>query len=91
MINKLHLNSCGLTLFIAVYSPVFTTVTIASEDISTKDFSINACVDTSSRTVPKSPPVGSGGHWEGAVMFAQSNSSCPCFSLSKLMSTKWDR
>jgi hypothetical protein len=24
-------------------------------------------------------------------VFAQSNSSCPCFSLSKLMSTKWDR
>jgi hypothetical protein len=91
MINKLHLRSCGLTLFIAVYFPVFTTVTIASEDINTKDFSISACVDTSSRTVPKSPPVGSGGHWEGAVMFAQNNSSCPCFSLSKLISTKWDR
>jgi hypothetical protein len=91
MINKLHLRSCGLILFIAVCFPVFTTITIASEDINTKYFSINACGDTSSRTMLKSPPVGSGGHWEGAVMFAQSNSSCPCFLFSKLMSTKWDR
>jgi hypothetical protein len=89
MINKLR--SCALMLFIAVCSLVFTTVTIASEDINTEYFSINACLYTSSRTVLKSPPVGSGDHLEGALMFAQSNSSCPCFSLSKLMSTKWDR
>jgi len=73
MINKLR--SCALMLFIAVCSLVFTTVTIASEDINTEYFSINACLYTSSRTVLKSPPVGSGDHLEGALMFAQSNSS----------------
>jgi hypothetical protein len=78
-------------LFIAVSSLVFTSVTIASEDIHTEYFSINTCLDTSSRTVLKSPPSGSGDHLEGALMLAQSNSSCPCFSLSKLMSIKWDR
>jgi hypothetical protein len=46
---------------------------------------------SSLRTVIKSPPVGSSDHLEGALTFFQGNSSCPCFSLSKLMSTKWDR
>ena len=91
MISKLHLKSCGLTLFIAVCFLVFTTSTIAREDIHTKDFSVNACLGTSSRTALKALPVGSGRNGEGGLVFAQSNSSCPCFSLAKLMSTKWDR
>lgn len=91
MINKFHLRSCGLTLFIAVCFLVFTTATVAREDINTKNFSMNTCLGTSSHTVLKSPPVGSGRNGEGGLVFAQSNSSCPCFSLSKLMSTKWDR
>ena len=91
MISKLHLKSCGLTLFIAVCFLVFTTSTIAREDIHTKDFSVNACLGTFSRTALKSLPVGSGRNGEGGLVFAQSNSSCPCFSLAKLMSTKWDR
>jgi hypothetical protein len=90
MINKSK--SCALMLFIAVCSLVFTTVTTASEDMNTDHLSINTtCLDTSSRTVFNSPPVESGDHLEGALMFAQSNSSCPCFSLSKMTSTKWDR
>jgi hypothetical protein len=87
MINK----SCGLTLFIALYFLVFPTATVAIENTHTKDFSINACLGTSSRTMLKSPSVGSGRHWGGTLMFAQSNSSCPCFSLSQLMSTTWNR
>ena len=89
MINKLK--SCALRLLIAVCSLVFTTVPIASEDINTEYFSINACLRTSSGPVLKSSPVGSGRHWDGAVMFAQSTSSCPCFSLASLMSTTWNR
>jgi hypothetical protein len=89
MINKLR--SCTLMLFIAVCLLVFTTATIAREDINTEYFSINACLGTSSRPVLKSPPVGSGRHSEGALMFTQSISSCPCFSLASLMSTTWSR
>jgi hypothetical protein len=91
MLNKRHLRSSGLTLFIAIFFLVFTTATIAREDIHTKDFSIKACLGTSSHTVLTSLPAESGPHWEGSLIFAQSNSFCPCFSLSKLMSTKWDR
>jgi hypothetical protein len=89
MSNKLR--SCALTLFIAVCFLVFTTATIAREDTNTEYFSINACLGTSSRMVLKSSPVGSGDHWEGAVVFAQSNASCPCFSLASLMTTTWNR
>ena len=89
MINKLR--SCALMLFIAVCFLVFTTATIAIEDIHTKDFSINAGLGTSSRPVLQSSPVGSGRHWEDALMFTQSISSCPCFSLTSLMSTTWSR
>ena len=88
MINKLR--SCALTLFITVFL-VVTTDTVAIEDIHTKDFSLNACLGTSSRTVFESPPVGSNRHWGGTLVFAQSNSSCPCFSLTSLMSTTWNR
>jgi hypothetical protein len=84
------LKSCGLTLFTAACFLVFPTVAIAKEDIHTKDFSVNACPGTSSRMALKSPPVGSGHRKDGAV-FAQSNSSCPCYSFEELMSTKWDR
>ena len=89
MINKLR--SCALMLFIAVCFLVFTTARIASEDINAEYFSPNACLGTSSRPVLQSPPVGSGRHWEGALMFTQSISSCPCFSLASLMSTTWSR
>lgn len=89
MINKLR--SCALILFIAVCFLVFTTATIASEDINAEYFSTNACLGTSSRPVLQSPPVGSGRHWEGALMFTQSISSCPCFLLASLMSTTWSR
>jgi hypothetical protein len=89
MINKL--SSCALMLFIAVCFLVFTTVTIASEDINAEYFSTNACLGTSSRPVLQSPPVGSSHHWEGALMLTQSISSCPCFSLTALMSTTWSR
>jgi hypothetical protein len=90
MINKSK--SCALMLFIAVFSLVFTTVTTASEDMNTDHLSVNTtCLDTSSRTVFNWPPVESGDHLKGALMFAQSKSSCPCFSLSKMTSTKWDR
>jgi hypothetical protein len=87
MINKTH----GLTLFIAVCFLAFATDTIAREDTNTKDFSIKACLGTSSQAAVKSPPVGSNRHRAGALIFAQSGSTCPCFSLSRLMSTKWDR
>ena len=89
MINKLR--SCALTLFITLCFLDFTTATVAIEDIHTKDFSLNACLGTSSRTVFESPPVGSDRHWGGTLVFAQSNSSCPCFSLTSLMSTTWNR
>jgi hypothetical protein len=89
MVNTLR--SCALTLFITVCFLVFTTATVAIEDTHTKDFSLNACLGTSSRTVFESPPVGSDGHWGGTLVFAQSNSSCPCFSLTSLMSTTWNR
>jgi hypothetical protein len=89
MINKLR--SCALMLFIAVCFLVFTTATIASEDVKAEYFSTNACLVTSSLPVLKSPPVGSSRHWEGALMFTQSISSCPCFSLASLMSTTWSR
>ena len=92
MINELHLRLCGLIVFVAVCFLVFTTATTAKEDIHIiKDLSISACLDTSSPAALKSPPVGSGRHRESAWVFAQSNAPCPCFSLSKLMSTKWDR
>ena len=91
MINKLQFRSCGLTLFIAMWCLVFTATTLAREDEHTKDFSINACLAISSRTVHKSLTEGSGALWEGTLMFAQSSSSCPCYSFDKLMSTKWDR
>ena len=89
MINKLR--SCALMLFIAVCFLVFTTATMASEDINAEYFSTNACVGTSSRPVLQSPPVGSGRNGESGLVFAQSNSSCPCFSLTSLMSTTWNR
>ena len=87
MINKLR--SCALTLFIAVSFLVFTTATLAIEDIQTKDFSINGCLGTSSRTVRHLSDRAVIG--EGTLVFAQSNSSCPCFSLTSLMSTTWNR
>jgi hypothetical protein len=89
MIKKLR--SCALMLFIAACSLVFTTATIASEDINAEYFATNACLGTSSRPVLQSSRVGSGRHSEGALMFAQSISSCPCFSLASLMSTTWSR
>ena len=89
MINELR--SCALMLFIAVCFLVFTTATIASEDINAEYFSTNACLGTSSRPVLKSSPDGYGRHWEAAQIFAQSGSSCPCFSLTSLMSTAWNR
>ena len=89
MINKLR--SCALMLFITVSFLVFTTATVAIEDTHTKEFSLNACLGTASRTVFESPPVGSDLHWGGTLVFAQSNSSCPCFSLTSLMSTTWNR
>jgi hypothetical protein len=92
MINKLRLRSCGLALFMALCFLVFTTATIATEDIHIiEDFSISTCLVTSSRAALKSSPVGSGRNGEGGLVFAQSNSSCPCYSFEKLMSTKWDR
>jgi hypothetical protein len=88
MIKKLR--SCAL-LFIAACFLVFTTATIASEDINAEYFSTNAYLGTSSRPVLQSPPA-DGRHSEGALMFTQSISSfCPCFSLASLMSTKWNR
>ena len=89
MINKLR--SCALTLFITGWLQVFTTAAGAIEDIHTKDFSLDACVDTSSPKVFESPPVESDRHRGGTLVFAQSNSSCPCFSLTSLMSTTWNR
>jgi hypothetical protein len=89
MINKLR--SCALTPFVTVCVLVVTTATVAIEDIHTKDFSLNACPGTSSRTALISTPVGSDRHGDGSVMFTQSNSSCPCFSLASLMSTIWNR
>jgi len=90
MINKTHLSSCGL--FITLCCLFFTTTTLAKEDAYTKDNgSINACLAISSPVVLKSPPDGSGALWEVSLMFAQSNSSCPCYSFDKLMSIKWDR
>jgi hypothetical protein len=90
MINKIHLRSCGL--FITLCCLFFTTTTLAKEDAYTKDnASINACLAISSPVVLKPLPDGSGALWEGSLVFAQDNSSCPCYSLDKLMSTKWDR
>jgi hypothetical protein len=90
MINKLHLWSCGPTLLMALCFLVFTTATIA-EEVIIEDFSTNACLVTSSSAALKSPAVGSGHNREGGAVFAQSNSSYPCYSFEKLMSTKWDR
>ena len=89
MVNKLR--SCALMLFIAVCFLVFATATVARAELDTEYFPINACLGTSSHKALKSLPVGSGRHWEGSVMFAQSTSSCPCFSLTSLISTTWNR
>jgi hypothetical protein len=88
MINKILLRSCSL--FIAVCCLFMTTNTLAREDAHPKDASTKACLGISS-PVFKSVPDGPGALWEGSLMFAQSNSSCPCYSFDKLMSTKWDR
>ena len=90
MINKLRLRSCNLKLFIAVCCLFLTTTTLAREDAHTKDASTKACLAISS-AVLKSLPDGPGALLEGSLMFAQSNSSCPCYSFDKLMSIKWDR
>lgn len=90
MINKLHLWSCGLTLLMTLCFLVFTTATIAEEDII-EDFSRSACLVTSSSAALKSSQGGSSRNGESRLVFAQSNATCPCYSFGKLMSTKWDR
>jgi hypothetical protein len=89
MVNTLR--SCALMLLIAVGFLVFATATTAKEDTHIEDLSISACLSTPSRPVLKSPPVRSGRNGEDGLVFAQSNSSCPCYSFENLMSTKWDR
>ena len=90
MTNKIHLRSCNL--FITLCCLFFTTTTLAKEDAYTKDNApINACLAISSPVVLKSLPDGSAALWEVSLIFAQSNSSCPCYSFEKLMSIKWDR
>ncbi len=79
------------TLFIAACLVAFTTATPAFGDIIDQDFAITARMSTYSHKELRSPTIESGRQWEGAVMFAQSKSSCPCYSFDKLMSTKWDR
>jgi hypothetical protein len=89
MINKTLLRSFGL--FITLCCIFFTTTTLAREDAHTQDASINTCLVISSPVVLKSLADGASPPWEVSLMFAQSNSSCPCYSFDKLMSTKWDR
>ena len=91
MINKLQLRLCSLMLFLAVSALVFTTDTIGKEQNATNDFSLNSCSVVSSRIVLEPLTTPSDHQSESALMFAQTISSCPCFSLSRIMATKWDR
>ena len=91
MIKKLHFTSWIFTSFIAACLLAFTTATPALGDIIDQDFAINASFSTYSRKELRSPTIGSGRQWERPVILTQSISSCPCFSLTSLMSTTWNR
>ncbi len=79
------------TLFIAACLVAFTTATPALGYILDQDPAINASLSTYSRKPLRSPTIGSSRQWETPVILTQSISSCPCFSLTSLMSTTWNK
>ncbi len=90
MIKKLHFTSWVITSFIAACLLAFTTATPALGDILDQDFASNASLSTYSPKELRSPTIGSGRKWERPVILTQSISSCPCYSLTTLMTTTWD-
>ncbi len=78
-------------LLIAACLLACTTATLALGDIIDQDFAINASLSTDLRKGLKSPSTGSGRQWDPPVILTQSISSCPCFSLTTLLSTTWIR
>ncbi len=68
-----------------------TTATLALGDIIDQDFAINASLSTDLGKGLRSPSTGSGRQWERPVILTQSKSSCPCYSLTSLMSKTWNR
>ncbi len=78
-------------LLIAACLLAFTTAAPALGDIIDQDFAINASMNTDSRKGLGSPTIGSGRQRERPVILTQSISSCPCYSLTTLLSTTWNR
>ena len=91
MIKKLHFTSWIFTSFIAACLLAFTTATPALGDILDQDSAIIASLSTDSRKQLRSPTIGSSRQWDPPVILTQSISSCPCFSLTTLLSTTWIR
>ena len=91
MMKKFHLTSWVITSFIAACLQVFLTATPALGDILDQDSAIIASLSTESRKQLRSPTIGSSRQRDSPVILTQSISSCPCFSLTTLLSTTWIR
>ena len=91
MIKKLLFTSWIFTYFTAACLLAFTTAIPALGDIIDQELAINESLSAHSRKELRSPTMGSGRQWEGPVILTQSKSSCPCFSLTSLMSTTWNK
>ncbi len=78
-------------LLIAACLLAFTTAAPAFGDIIDQDFAITARLSTYSHKELRSPTIESGRQWERPVILTQNKSFCPCFSLTALMSTTWNR
>jgi hypothetical protein len=91
MIKKLHFTPWIFTSFIVLYLLNSATAAPALGEILDQDFANNASLSTYSTKELRSPTIKSGRQWERPVILAQSTTSCPCYSLTTLTSTTWNR